>query len=128
MALSKAISVAIAIIWHSRPENLPLNKSLRPQQKKTSTPEPLKQQTEKPKPAPQKLSYKLEYELEHLPAKIADLEKTRDELNTKLADADFYKKDADGFQTAVKELDRINRHLDTAENRWLELMAMKDAV
>ncbi|MCD8563058.1 MAG: ATP-binding cassette domain-containing protein [Alphaproteobacteria bacterium] len=82
---------------------------------------------EKPKAA-KKLSYKLEYELEQLPAKLEELEVKRDELNAKLADGDFYKKDAEGFQATVKELERINRHLETAENRWLELMALKEAV
>jgi ATP-binding cassette subfamily F protein uup len=83
---------------------------------------------EPPKPAVKKLSYKLEYELENLPAKIVELETRKAELSQKLADADFYKKDADGFNAAVKELERVNRHLETAENRWLELVALKEAV
>ncbi|HRQ61352.1 MAG TPA: ABC transporter family protein, partial [Alphaproteobacteria bacterium] len=97
----------------------------KPEPKAEKKPEPAP--TPAPKPTAKKLSYKLEYELEQLPARIAELETQRNELNAKLADADFYKKDAEGFQTAVKELERVNRHLETAESRWLELSEMKEA-
>jgi ATP-binding cassette subfamily F protein uup len=89
-------------------------------------PEPPPEELKAKAPAAKKLSYKLEYELERLPVQLEELEAKRTDLNAQLADANFYKTDAEGFQNAVKELERVNRHLEVAESRWLELMALKE--
>ncbi|MEC7576609.1 MAG: ATP-binding cassette domain-containing protein, partial [Pseudomonadota bacterium] len=78
----------------------------------------------KPQPT-KKLSYKLQYELDQLPEQIAGFEEEIETLNKKLADADFYNKDPEGFMNATKDLDTAKRRLERAETRWLELEEMK---
>lgn len=78
----------------------------------------------KPRPT-KKLSYKLQYELDQLPEQIAGFEEEIETLNKKLADADFYNKDPEGFMNATKDLDTAKRRLERAETRWLELEEMK---
>jgi ATP-binding cassette subfamily F protein uup len=85
--------------------------------------------SEPPKALPaKKLSYKLEYELEKLPETIESLETRKNALNVKLSDANFYKTDAAGFQAAVRELEDTNAALEKSETRWLELIALKEAI
>ncbi|MEC9235998.1 MAG: ABC transporter family protein, partial [Pseudomonadota bacterium] len=79
----------------------------------------------KPQPT-KKLSYKLQYELDQLPEQIAGFEEEIETLNKKLADADFYNKDPEGFMNATKDLDTAKRRLERAETRWLELEEMKE--
>ncbi len=72
-----------------------------------------------------KLSYKLKYELDKLPVKIAKLEKEIADLNEQLADADFYNRDQDGFYTATNRLAAAEQELEKSETRWLELEELK---
>ena len=73
-----------------------------------------------------KLSYKDARELEELPGRMAALEKRVKALEAKLADPAFYGKDPAGFQRATDELTRVQADLATAEDRWLELEALKE--
>ena len=82
-------------------------------------------------PAPKtqkKLTYKLQYELDNLPEKIAKLEKEIEELETILDDATLYERDQGLFETASKKLVLSRTDLATAEHRWLELEEMRQAV
>jgi ATP-binding cassette subfamily F protein uup len=79
-----------------------------------------------PKSEPKKLSYKYERELSQLPDKIAKVEAGLKELNAKLADADFYQRDPDGFHDATKQLTELEAKLERYETRWLELEGMKE--
>ena len=88
---------------------------------KSSPPEP-----EKPRTAKQKLSFKIQYELDNLPQKISDLESEIASLIKSLQDADFYGRDPEGFQKSSKRLNDAKKELDKAENRWLELEEMKE--
>ncbi len=81
--------------------------------------------TPQPKTKPKKLSYKLEFELKKLPAKMEKLEKEIKELNEKLADPDFYMRDKDGFHEATQQLQAAQDSLERKERRWLELEEMK---
>ncbi len=72
-----------------------------------------------------KLSYKLEYELKDLPAKIETATAEKKELNTQLQDPDFYKKDPTAFHRVTKSLDSLHAKLERYETRWLELEEMK---
>jgi ATP-binding cassette subfamily F protein uup len=82
-------------------------------------------------PAPRqfkKLTYKLQYELDNLPDKIAKLEKEIEELETILDDATLYERDQGLFETASKKLVLTRTDLVAAEHRWLELEDMRQAV
>ena len=82
-------------------------------------------------PAPKtqkKLTYKLQYELDNLPEKIAKLEKEIEELETILDDATLYERDQGLFETASKKLVLSRTDLVAAEHRWLELEDMRQAV
>ncbi len=74
-----------------------------------------------PSPAPKKLSFKLQYELENLPKKIADLEENIKTFTAKLQDADFYNTDKDGFMETSRQLEKAKKELEKSETRWLEL-------
>lgn len=82
-------------------------------------------------PAPKaqkKLTYKLQYELDNLPEKIAKLEKEIEELETILDDATLYERDQGLFETASKKLVLARADLAGAEHRWLELEDMRQSV
>ena len=82
-----------------------------------------------PAPAqPKRLTYKLQYELDHLPGKIEKLQADIAEYTRLLADPDFYNNDKDGFDTASRRLARAQHQLQEAENRWLELEEMREAL
>ncbi|MDD3021357.1 MAG: ATP-binding cassette domain-containing protein [Alphaproteobacteria bacterium] len=74
-----------------------------------------------------KLSYKLQYELENLPKKIAALEAEIAGLVVVLQDADLYTRDADAFFKSTERLDTAKVELEEAEMRWLELEELREA-
>jgi len=80
-----------------------------------------KTKVEAPKAAPKKLSFKLQYELDNLPEKIAAYEAEITDLTAKLQDSDFYMKDKDGFAQATRYLERAKGNLSKALDRWTEL-------
>lgn len=91
-------------------------------------PAPLSKSKEKPKATPQtasvapsKMSFKLKYELESLPAKIVTLEAQIAEMEVKLADPEFYMADPVAFDKHVREIPKLRAALSAAEERWLEL-------
>lgn len=75
-----------------------------------------------------KLSYKLQYELEQLPQRIADLEAEISALEASLSDPNLYSRDPVQFQAGTKRLAAARAALDDAEIRWLELEEMRAAV
>ena len=87
-----------------------------------------KEVVETPKATVKKLTYKLQHELETLPAKIEEMETTIAHLTKTLQDADFYNRDTDGFMTTTKALEALKTELARAESRWLELSAMQEAL
>jgi len=78
--------------------------------------------------AAKKLTYKLQYEFDNLPAKIAALEKEIGDLEAALADATLFERDRAQFDTASKRLLLARADLESAEMRWLELEDMRQAV
>lgn len=82
--------------------------------------------TEAPKLPSKKLSFKLQYELDQLPAKIQALEDEIAGYTAKLQDNEFYMKDKDGFAQALRYMDRAKRNLEEALARWVELEAMRE--
>jgi ATP-binding cassette subfamily F protein uup len=75
-----------------------------------------------------KLTYKLQYELDNLPKRIAKLEKEIGELELILEDSDLYAKDKNAFHHASHRLGYAREELHDAENRWLELEEMRMVV
>ncbi|MCK5659589.1 MAG: ATP-binding cassette domain-containing protein [Alphaproteobacteria bacterium] len=74
-----------------------------------------------------KLTYKLQYELENLPAKIRKLEKEVADLECVLEDSDLYARDKNAFHHASHRLAYARDELNEAEHRWLELEDMRAA-
>jgi ATP-binding cassette subfamily F protein uup len=72
-----------------------------------------------------KLSFKLQYELDNLPKKIAALELEIEDLSIQLEDADLYSRDPAVFQKCSERLTQAQGELDTAETRWLELEELR---
>ena len=68
-----------------------------------------------------KLTYKLEFELKNLLAKIQAKEKEISTFTKKLSDPNFYKNDTDAFIAMTKELENAKADLENYETRWLEL-------
>lgn len=100
-----------------------------PSPKKATDSGNAKSQMEPPKPKDvQKLSYKLQYELEHLPAQIADMEASIQRLEIQLDDPALYTRDPGQFSKLSNEFQSLKVKLAAAEDRWLELEALKEAV
>jgi ATP-binding cassette subfamily F protein uup len=73
---------------------------------------------------PQKLSFKIQYELDHLPANITKLEQEISALESLLNDPNLYATNPDQFHKASHKLVYKKQELETAEARWLELDEM----
>jgi ATP-binding cassette subfamily F protein uup len=73
------------------------------------------------RPAPRKLSYKLQRELDALPELIAELERKVAELRAVVADSGFYQRPHDEVQRSLDELRDAERAVDAAVDRWAEL-------
>ena len=73
-----------------------------------------------------KLTYKLEFELKNLPAKIMNIENEINKYNHRLADPDFYINEPDLFNEVAKKLELAKKDLEYFETRWIELEEMKN--
>lgn len=78
------------------------------------------------KKAAGKLSYKQQYDLERLPAKIEALEIEIADIETQLADPSLYAQDKDKFHECLKRLERAKLDKERYEITWLELDALQD--
>ena len=81
-----------------------------------------------PRTSPRKLSFKDKHALETLPKQMEGLTAERTRLQSRLADPDLYRKDPAAFAAASDQLSRIERDLLAAEERWLELEMMREAL
>ncbi|WP_290787620.1 ATP-binding cassette domain-containing protein [Halomonas sp.] len=73
---------------------------------------------------PAKLSYKLQRELDGLPARIERLEGEVAKFEASIADPAFYQQDADTVSTTLEALGARQSELDATMERWMELEAM----
>ena len=78
--------------------------------------------------ARRKLSYKDQRELDLLPERIAALEKTIVANEALLADAGLFTRDPAAYNKAVSVLQAARNDLEAAEERWLELEEMREAL
>jgi len=107
-----------------REKNKKPKQSATPSVSQSSAVSPDSNKPSKPKER-QKLTFKDKHELEELPGKIEDAEKKIAALTEILTDADFYRRDPDGFHKATQALTEYKSRLDRYENRWLELEEIK---
>ncbi|MCG9582600.1 ABC transporter ATP-binding protein [Vibrio tubiashii] len=90
----------------------------------------IKQVEETPKTAavknkPKKLSYKLQRELEALPAKLEELEADIESIQEQVNSADFFSKPVEQTQPVLDKLTATEQELEIAFERWEELEAMQ---
>ncbi len=81
-----------------------------------------------PTPAAQKrkMSFKDKHALETLPTEIEALSDSIAALQEKMAAADFYSVDPEGFEKAAADLKTAQARLAKAEERWLELEMLRE--
>ncbi len=73
-----------------------------------------------------KLSYKQKFALETLPARIEETSAKIAALEARLADPDFYSRDAAGFARVTAKLDTRRGELAAMEEEWLELEMLRE--
>lgn len=78
----------------------------------------------KPSKDPSKLNFSEQHELKKLPAQITALEQQLRELQVVIDDPLLYSKDPQKFDKTIRELGRVQKQLDAAEERWLVLEAL----
>jgi len=71
-----------------------------------------------------KLSYKLQYEFDNLPAKISELEHEITELHHSLANSNLYFEAPEEFDRVSKRISKAEDELEEVELRWLEISEM----
>ncbi|EHH1096689.1 ABC transporter ATP-binding protein [Vibrio parahaemolyticus] len=72
-----------------------------------------------------KLSYKLQRELEALPAKLEQLESDIETLQEQVNDPEFFAKPVEQTQPVLEQLAALEQELEIAFERWEELEAMQ---
>ncbi|QNI03413.1 ATP-binding cassette domain-containing protein [Halomonas sp. SH5A2] len=80
--------------------------------------------TAAPAQKPVKLSYKLQRELDALPAEIERLENDVEALEQEAANPTFYQQDASDVSAKLQALEQTQQALDAAMERWMALEAM----
>ncbi|WP_367986442.1 ABC transporter ATP-binding protein [Vibrio sp. NTOU-M3] len=81
--------------------------------------------TVSPKTKPKKLSYKLQRELEVLPAKLEQLEVEIETLQEQVNSSDFFSQSVEHTQPVLDKLTALEQELEIAFERWEELEAMQ---
>lgn len=81
--------------------------------------------TTQPKNNSKKLSYKLQRELEALPAKLEQLESAIETLQEQVNDPEFFTKSVEQTQPVLEQLAAVEQELEIAFERWEELEAMQ---
>ncbi|MBT0116057.1 ABC transporter ATP-binding protein [Vibrio alginolyticus] len=81
--------------------------------------------TTQPKNNSKKLSYKLQRELEALPAKLEQLESDIESLQEQVNDPEFFAKPVEQTQPVLEQLAALEQELEIAFERWEELEAMQ---
>ncbi len=78
-----------------------------------------------PRNKPKKLSYKLQRELEALPARLEELESEIESLQHQVNDSAFFSKSVEETQSVLNKLSATEQELENAFERWEELEAMQ---
>ncbi|MBV9557859.1 MAG: ATP-binding cassette domain-containing protein [Pseudolabrys sp.] len=92
-----------------------------------SEPEQPKEKASPPAAAPKrKMTFKDKHALETLPATIGALQAQAKTLEAALADPQLYARDRTAFEAKTAELGGIHKSIAEAEERWLELEALRE--
>jgi len=83
---------------------------------------------ERTKPAPRKLSYRLQRELDSLPSGIEQLETRVGALRSTVSDPAFYQRPHSDVQQQLAELHDLEQQLERAVERWAELEQLANDV
>ena len=75
-----------------------------------------------------KLSFKEKYALETLPARMVSLHDEIADLETKLANTELYSRDPKAFEKAMKRHEKAKAEINQAEEYWLELEMLREAL
>ncbi|MDN3610065.1 ABC transporter ATP-binding protein [Vibrio ostreicida] len=78
-----------------------------------------------PKNKPKKLSYKLQLELETLPAKLESLEGEIESMQDHVNSPEFFSQSVEQTQPILDKLSALEQELEVAFERWEELEAMQ---
>ena len=73
-----------------------------------------------------KLSYKLQRELEQLPAQLEELEAKLERLQAQVADAAFFSQPHEQTQQVLANLNEAEQELEQAFERWEYLESLKN--
>ncbi|KGK42957.1 ABC transporter ATPase [Nitrincola sp. A-D6] len=82
--------------------------------------------TEVRKPVGRKLSYKLQRELDALPAELEAAEAVLESMQQTIADPDFYAQDNTLVTKKLDELQQCEARVEVLMERWLELEALQE--
>ncbi len=74
-----------------------------------------------------KLSYKLQRELELIPADIEQVEQQIDDAQRVMADPEFYQQDYDTTQPVLDNITELQSRLEKLTDRWVELEELTDS-
>jgi ATP-binding cassette subfamily F protein uup len=77
-------------------------------------------------PTKRRWMFKDKHALETLPRTIAKLQTEIDELQSKLADPQFYARDPAGFEKVTAALGELQLKITAAEEQWLELEMLRE--
>ena len=72
------------------------------------------------------MMFKDKHALETLPKTIATLQADIDELQSKLADPQFYARDRAAFEKVTATLGELQLKIAAAEEQWLELEILRE--
>ena len=72
------------------------------------------------------MKFKDKHALETLPKTMAALLSKPNELQARLDDPDFYRRDRAGFEKVTSDLGETQRKLAAAEEQWLELEMLRE--
>jgi len=77
-------------------------------------------------PPRRRMTFKDKHALETLPQTIAALRREADKLQQKLDDPQYYARDRAAFQETSAALGELQRNIEAAEERWLELEILRE--
>jgi ATP-binding cassette subfamily F protein uup len=79
-------------------------------------------------PSKRKMSFKEKHALETLPKDIEKLDAEIKAINAKLADANFYVRDPNGFASQSSALVALETKKSKAEEQWMELELLREEI